>query len=482
MNERTTQSDIWETVVGLEIHAQLATHGKLFARARAGFAPDEPNTHVTPYCLGLPGTLPRIDAEAVRLAVRAALALGCTVHETSRFDRKHYFYPDLPKGYQITQAHAPLATAGRIALPGSDRGAVRIERLHLEEDAGKLVAIALGRVGVDYNRAGVPLIEIVTAPDLRSGEEAASALREVRAVLTTLGVNDGNLEHGSLRCDANVSVRPRGASELGTRSEVKNVNGFRFVARAVEAEAARQIAILEAGGTVTPQTRGYDASQRTTHVLRAKVDEADYRYFPDPDLPALVLSAEDLRSEATSLPELPAARRTRWMAAGLPEEHAVTFAADVEVGDFFDRAISGAPELTVPIGHLVKTSILRRIAEDRAAFRRLQPDRLAEVARAKADGRISSSQQRAMLDALFAGAPSFEAALEAAGGNQVQDEAELRAWVTATLDACPDEVEAYRRGKTKVLGFFIGQVMKRSGGRADPRRARTIIEEDLASR
>jgi aspartyl-tRNA(Asn)/glutamyl-tRNA(Gln) amidotransferase subunit B len=475
---RRRARDGWEVVVGLEVHAQLATAHKLFTPAPARFAPDAPNTHVTPYCVGLPGVLPRLNEEAVRFALRVALSLGCTVHEESRFDRKHYVYPDLPKGYQITQAAQPLATSGRLQPPeGSE---IRVARLHLEEDAAKIVDLGDGRAGVDFNRAGVPLVEIVTEPDLRSGAHAAAALRELRAILLTLGVSDGSLERGSLRCDANVSVRREGDAALGVRCEIKNVSGFRFVAQAIEAEADRQIAARLRGEPVIRETRGFDPKRRATHPLRTKEEQPDYRYLPEPDLPALRLAPATISIERQRLPELPSARRARWRARGLPAEHAATFAADPALSDLVDRAVGDRGERLVSVGNLVKVGVLRRVAEDRHALDRIAPESLRRLVDLERDGRISKTQQKGMLDALLTGrAPTVDAALDQAGGELVRDERALGAWVDDVLAAHPDEVAAYRQGKLEVLGHLVGRVMKRSSGRAEPKAVRQLLRARL---
>lgn len=466
-------------MVGLEVHARLETTHKLFTPVPSRFAPEAPNRHVSPYCLGLPGVLPRLNEDAVHCAARVALALGCTVHRESRFARKHYVYPDLPKGYQITQADQPLATDGQLSLPLTGPGparVIRVARVHLEEDAAKTVELENGRTGIDFNRAGVPLVEIVTHPDLRSGAEAAAALRELRAILLALGASDGSPERGSLRCDANVSVRRRGDAALGVRCEVKNVSGFRYVARAIEVEAERQRGLQASGRAVAPETRGFDAPRGTTYRLRSKEAAPDYRFMPDPDLPALRLEAAAIEDLRRGLPELPAARRARWRAAGLPAEPAVAFAADPELADAFDAAAARRPEHILTVGNLFKTEVLRRVGEDRAALARLDAGAMAELIDLEAEGRISKTQQKTMLDALLTGAAaSVTAALAQAGGEAVRDRDQLMRWVDDALRDHAEEAQIYRSGKTKVLGRLVGEVMKRSGGRADPKLVKALL-------
>ena len=338
----------YEIVIGLEVHAQLLTQSKLFCRCSTRFG-QTPNKNVCPVCLGLPGALPVINDTAVRLAVRAALAVGCTVHHRSIFARKNYFYPDLPKGYQVSQFEEPLATDGYLDVELED--SVRragIIRIHMEEDAGKNVHGLAGDSVVDLNRAGVPLVEIVGAPDLRSSAEAAAYMRSLRDVLVFLGVNDGNLEEGSLRCDANVSIRPWGATELGTRCELKNLNSFRFVQRAIDSEVARQITIVDAGGRIVQETRSFDPDTGKTHSLRSKEEAHDYRYFPEPDLPPLIVTEAEIEAERANVPLLPAALRKRYEGEyGFSPQAAATIAQHPAVVRFFRRSaghLSATPQ------------------------------------------------------------------------------------------------------------------------------------------
>ena len=468
----------WETVIGLEVHVQLGTRTKMFCGCSTNFG-DPPNTNVCPVDLGLPGALPVPNAEAVRLAVRAALALGFTIHPTSVFARKNYFYPDLPKGYQISQFDRPLATDGTIEFESAERGrvSVHLQRLHMEEDAGKsLHDRVAGRTAVDLNRAGVPLVEIVSGPDLTSPAEARAYLTVLRQVLVYAGVSDCSMEKGSLRVDANLSLR-RPGDPLGTKTEVKNMNSFANVERALEAERERQTALLDSGGKVRQVTLLFDAATGMVHPTRAKEESHDYRYFPEPDLPPLVLADAFVARERAHLPELPDAKRARFETAhGLPAYDARVLAGERAVADYF--------ELVVEAGAEPKAAANWTLGEVMTAFNEtggfpVAPDRLAELIALSRDGIVSHQAAKRIFTELPLSAESPHHAAERLGLLQVRDESALAGWVDAAIEAHPDEAARYRAGEAKLMGFFVGQVMKRSGGKADPKGIQPLLRERL---
>jgi aspartyl-tRNA(Asn)/glutamyl-tRNA(Gln) amidotransferase subunit B len=467
----------YEPVIGLEIHAQLLTATKIFCGCSAAFGA-EPNTHICPVCLGLPGALPVLNRAAVDHAIRAALALGCTVHDRSIFARKNYFYPDLPKGYQISQYEQPLATRGVVDLGGDGQPRrVGITRVHLEEDAGKSLhegfADSDRKTYVDYNRSGVPLIEIVTEPDLRSAGDAAAFFTRLRALLVWLGVNDGNMEEGSLRCDANVSVRPAGATTLGTKAEVKNLNSFWFLEQALEYEIDRQIAELREGGRIVQETRLWDAAAGRTMSMRSKEEAHDYRYFPDPDLPAVEVNAERLARIQSGMPELPDARRRRFVEAfALPEYDAAQLTQSLGVAEYFERAVAaGAPPKQAAnwmMGELARALKDAGAGAD-AATSPLTPERLAGLIALIEKGTISGSIAKGVFEKMFASGRSADDIVAAEGLTQITDEAQIGALVADVVARHPDAVAQYRAGKTTTFGFLVGQVMKAAGGKANPK-------------
>jgi aspartyl-tRNA(Asn)/glutamyl-tRNA(Gln) amidotransferase subunit B len=475
----------WEAVIGLEVHAQLLTESKLFCACANRFGAP-PNTLVCPVCLGLPGALPVLNRHAVTLALRAATALGCRVNPTSLFERKNYFYPDLPKGYQISQYQAPLAVHGTLRIPAGDgERAVRIARLHMEEDAGKLLhegfAWSDAKSGVDLNRAGVPLVEIVSEPDLGSADEAHAYLQALRAVLVYARVSDGNMEEGSLRCDANVSVRPRGQQALGTRAEIKNLNSFRHVARAIEHELRRQVALIESGHEVAQETRLWNAERGETQPLRSKEDAHDYRYFPEPDLPPLVVGAEWVAEVRRSLPELPADRRRRFVTEyALPEYDAGVLTQERELADYFEAAAraSGQPKLA---SNWIMTELLRKLKQDPRPLGELPigPGELAGLVTLVVSGGISGSIAKDVFERMWASGQPAATIVEREGLAQLDDEGALEAAVAEVVAASPEQVASYRGGKTAALGWFVGQVMRRTGGRANPRRVNELLKRAL---
>jgi aspartyl-tRNA(Asn)/glutamyl-tRNA(Gln) amidotransferase subunit B len=474
----------YETVVGLEVHCQLLTRTKIFCGCHNRFG-DPPNTNVCPVCLGLPGALPVLNRAAVELALRAAVALHCTVQPRSEFARKNYFYPDLPKGYQISQYDQPLAVDGWLDLPGPSGRRARIQRIHMEEDAGKLVHDNLPwsgpQSGVDLNRAGVPLIEIVAHPDLRSGEEASAYLSSLREILVYAGVSDCNMEEGSLRCDANVSIRPLGSTGLGTRAEVKNLNSFRNVARAVEHEAARQAALLASGGQVVQETRLFDADRGETRPMRSKEDAQDYRYFPEPDLPPLVIGEAWVEEVRRALPELPDAKRRRFMEEyGLPAYDASVLTQDGAVADYFEAVAraSGQPKAA---SNRVMGDVLRKLNEEgrTVADAPVSAERLADLVRLVAAGTISGTTAKDVFDRIWSTGAAAAEIVAREGLEQVSDEGALQDTVRELVALHPAEVETYRKGKTSTLGWFVGQVMKRTGGKANPQLVSRLLREAL---
>jgi len=476
----------YEAVIGLEVHAQLRTATKIFCGCRAEFGA-EPNAHVCPVCLGLPGALPVMNAHAVDLAVAAALALECDVHSTSVFARKNYFYPDLPKGYQISQLDRPLATAGHVEIEGeAGPRRVRLNRIHMEEDAGKLLhegfAWSADRSGVDFNRGGVPLIEIVSEPDLRGADEAYAYLTELRAILVYAGVSECNMEEGSLRCDANVSVRPRGTAALGTRVEVKNLNSFRNVARAIEHEAARQSALAHSGRPVVQETRLFHAERGETAPMRSKEEAMDYRYFPEPDLPPLVVDEAWVAEVKAGLPELPAARRRRFAADyGLPAYDAGVLTASREVAEYFE-AVAAESGNAKAASNWIMTDVLRKLKDDAGASGAgpIPAAHLAELVRLIDGGTLSGKTAKDVFETMWTSGEGPRAIVEREGLTQVSDEGALAAAVEAVLAASPAQVAAYRGGKTAALGWFVGQVMKQTGGKANPQLVNELLRKALS--
>ncbi|MGD9903986.1 MAG: Asp-tRNA(Asn)/Glu-tRNA(Gln) amidotransferase subunit GatB [Vicinamibacterales bacterium] len=475
----------WEAVIGLEVHAQLSTATKIFCGCRAEFGA-EPNAHVCPVCLGLPGALPVTNARAVELAVTAALALQCDVHETSVFARKNYFYPDLPKGYQISQYEQPLATGGRVVIDvGAGPRAIALTRIHMEEDAGKSLhegfADSSRRTYVDYNRAGVPLIEIVSEPELRTATEAATYFETLRRLLVWIGVNDGNMEEGSLRCDANVSVRPAGAAALGTKAEIKNVNSFRYLQKAIEYEIARQIDVVERGGRVDQETRLFDAALGKTFSMRSKEEAHDYRYFPEPDLPPVVVSAARRTAVAATLPELPDARLERFVAAyGLPAYDAGVLTDSRALADYFEttaRACGNAKAASNWVmGEVLRAVKARGVALDGVG---VSPEALAGLIRLVDAGTISTTAAKTVFEQMARSGREAAEIVAEQGLAQVSDEGVLSAVVADVLAAHADAVTQYRNGKKAAFGFLVGEAMKASGGNGDPRRLSQLLRAAL---
>jgi aspartyl-tRNA(Asn)/glutamyl-tRNA(Gln) amidotransferase subunit B len=467
--------------IGLEVHAQLLTGSKIFCGCSTAFG-SPPNTNVCPVCLGHPGTLPVLNRKAVEFAARAALALGCTVHPSSIFARKHYFYPDLPKGYQISQHARPLATAGRVAVetPAGVRH-VRITRVHMEEDAGKSLHEAGDFTGIDYNRSGVPLIEIVTEPDIDSAELAAACFSRIREILVAIGVNDGNMEEGSLRCDANVSVRLSPDAPLGTKTETKNINSFRYVQRALQYEIDRQIEILSRGGTVEQETRLWDSAAGVTLSMRSKEEAQDYRYLPEPDLPPITVSDAFIADLRRTMPEMPEQRRERLVAQyGLPAYDAGVLTQSPTLTAYFEEtaAASGNPKAASNWIMVEALGRLNAAGMDISTMPISAAD-LAGLIRLVDSGRITGPTAKMVFERMFTEGGTAEKIVEAEGLARVSDDSAIETLVRETLAANPKPVEQYRGGKKQTFGFLVGQVMKASGGKADPEKVATYVRRFL---
>jgi aspartyl-tRNA(Asn)/glutamyl-tRNA(Gln) amidotransferase subunit B len=476
----------WETVIGLEIHAQLATKSKIFSGASTMYGA-APNSQASLVDLGYPGVLPVLNAAAVSMAVKFGLATGCTIARRCVFARKNYFYPDLPKGYQISQYELPIVHGGRVDVvldDGSTR-TVGIVRAHLEEDAGKsLHEDFAGQSGIDLNRAGTGLIEIVSAPDLRAAAEAGAYMRKIHALVRYLEICDGNMQEGSFRCDANVSVRPRGELKLGTRTELKNLNSFRFVERAIEIEAERQIAIIEGGGKIVQETRLFDPDREETRPMRAKEEANDYRYFPDPDLLPVVVDETLIASVRASLPELPDAKRERFMRDyALPAYDAGVLTVDKALADFFEtvaKATRASPKIAANwvMGEL--TAALNRDALAIGATR-VSATALAALLDKIAASTISGKIAKEVFEAVWSGEGTVDEIIEKRGLTQISDTASIDKLVADVIAANPAQVEQFRAGKQQVLGFLVGQIMKASRGKANPQQVNEALRKHLES-
>ncbi len=475
----------FEVVMGLEVHAQLLTRTKIFCGCSTAFGA-EPNHHVCPVCLALPGVLPRLNEQVVEFAVRTGLALGCAIQRKSVFARKNYFYPDLPKGYQISQYELPVCLGGEVTIEVEGREkVVKLTRIHMEEDAGKNVHDALGDSAVDLNRAGVPLLEIVSEPDLRSVDEAVAYLKALRAILMTLGVNDGNLEEGSFRCDANVSVRPWGQTALGQRCEIKNMNSFRYLKAAVEYEVHRQVALVVSGGKVEQETRLFDPQKGETRAMRSKEDAHDYRYFPEPDLPPLLIDDAFIARVAQGLPELPRARAARYRETlQLSAYDAGLLVADRDVAAFFDAALAlygKGPEAAKKVANWLNGEVARLANETGLAPSawKLTPARLAALLELLDAGTLGGPGAKQVLEVVFHEGGEPAEVVKAKGLAQVSDEGAIEAAVDAVLARSPVEVAKYRAGNLKLMGFFVGQVMKQMRGKGNPGVVNALLEKKL---
>ena len=480
----TTQ---WESVIGLEVHVQLKTCSKIFSTAATAFGA-EPNTQACDLSIALPGTLPVMNLEAARLAVKFGLGINAQVNRHSVFARKHYFYPDLPKGYQISQYEQPVVGKGRIEIAtGEGVKTIRITRAHLEEDAGKSMHEAIyydghGMTGIDLNRAGTPLLEIVSEPDMRSAAEAVACLRKLHTLVRYLDISDGNMQEGSFRCDANVSVRPAGQKKLTTRTELKNINSFRFVEKAIEYEIERHIGILEDGGKIIQETRLYDADLNQTRPMRSKEDAHDYRYFPDPDLPEMRLDEAFIENVRAQLPELPDARKNRFQSEfGLAESDAGKLIDERDVADYFEAVnqATTADAKTVANWILGDVSGALNKHDLRIDQSPVKSAQLALLLERIADNTISGKIAKEVFDALWQGQRDVDEIIRAGGLKQITDSTEIETVIDRIIDTNPEQVRQYRDGRKKVFGFFVGQVMKETGGKANPGQVNELLRKKL---
>lgn len=464
----------------MEVHAQLKTKSKIFAPDKNEFG-QEPNSLTSPITLGMPGVLPVLNKECVNMGILTGLALNCEIPSRCKFDRKQYFYPDLPKGYQISQYDEPICVNGHLDINGKRIG---ITRAHLEEDAGKLVhAGANGLAGstyslVDLNRAGTPLLEIVSEPDMRSSEEAKNYMEELRNIVRYIGVCDGNLEEGSMRCDANISIMPKGSKEFGTRAEIKNVNSFAALQRAIEYEIERQIEIVEEGGHVVQETRLWDDNARETRSMRGKEDAHDYRYFPEPDLMPLEISREWVEKIKSEMPELPSQKRARYQEIGLSEYDASVIVEQMGLALFFDKVLElGANPKTAV--NFIMGEIAAYLKEDHIEITdtKLTPENLAELIALIEKGTISNNIGKQIIIEMLKEGTKASVIVEKKGLSQISDEGAIKELVQKVVDAHPNEVEAYKNGKTNLLGFFVGQIMKETKGRANPKTVNQLLRE-----
>lgn len=472
----------YEMVIGLEVHAQLKTKTKIFAPDGAEFG-HEPNSQTSPITLGMPGVLPVLNKAVVDMAILTGLALNCEIPSRCKFDRKQYFYPDLPKGYQISQYDEPICGKGSIKISNKTIG---ITRAHLEEDAGKLVhAGSAGIYGssyslVDLNRAGTPLLEIVSEPDMRSSEEAREYMEELRNILRYIGVCDGNLEEGSMRCDANISIRPKGQKEFGTRAEIKNVNSFKALQRAIEYEFERQIELVERGEEVVQETRLWDDNKGITSSMRGKEDAHDYRYFPEPDLMPLQISREWVQEIKDKMPELPEAKRQRYMSLGLSEYDAFVIVEQMGLALFFDEVLKlgATPKIAV---NFIMGEIAAYLKEDHIEITdtKLTPENLAELIALIEKNTISNNIGKQIIIDMMKTGEKASKIVESRGLSQISDEGAIKEICQKVVDLNPDQVEKYRAGKVQLLGFFVGQVMKETKGRANPKAVNDLMKEIL---
>ncbi|MGH1538431.1 MAG: Asp-tRNA(Asn)/Glu-tRNA(Gln) amidotransferase subunit GatB [Gammaproteobacteria bacterium] len=474
----------WETVIGLEIHVQLATDSKIFSAASTAYGA-EPNTQACAVDLGLPGVLPVLNKEAVRMAAMFGLAIGANVAERSVFARKNYFYPDSPKGYQISQFELPIVEHGtlEIVVGDGERKTIGITRAHLEEDAGKSLHEEFpDSTGIDLNRCGTPLIEIVSEPDMRSAEEAVAYMKKIHSIVRYLGISDGNMQEGSFRCDANVSMRPKGQEEFGTRTETKNLNSFRFVERAIHYEIERQIDVLEDGGEIVQETRLYDANKDETRSMRSKEEANDYRYFPDPDLLPVVIEPEFIESLKQDLPELPAEKITRFKQEyQLSDYDAENLVMDKETAEYFEDAAKNSNAKAKLAANWVLGDVSAMLHQDdiEIAQSPVNATMLAGLLDRIEDNTISSKIAKEVFQAIWAGEGSVDAIIEAKGLKQITDSGEIEALVDQVVNDNPGQVEQYKSGKDKVFGFFVGQVMKLSKGKANPQQVNDLLKDKL---
>jgi aspartyl-tRNA(Asn)/glutamyl-tRNA(Gln) amidotransferase subunit B len=474
----------WETVIGLEIHVQLATKSKIFSGASTAYGA-APNTQACAVDLGLPGVLPVLNREAVRMAVKFALGIGAEIGKKSVFDRKNYFYPDLPKGYQISQLHLPIVGKGQLEITldeGEITKVIGVTRAHLEEDAGKSLHEDFeGMSGIDLNRAGTPLLEIVSEPDMRSAKEAVAYMKTMHSLVRYLGISDGNMQEGSFRCDANVSVRYRGEEEFGTRTEIKNLNSFRFIERAINHEVERQIDILESGGEVIQETRLYDSDRDETRSMRSKEEANDYRYFPDPDLLPVVIDDEFIESIRQTMPELPQEKRHRFIEQlGLSKHDAAVLTSSKEMADYFEAVMDVVGEAKLSANWVIVelTGALNKQGID-ITESPIDAVRLGGMIRRIADNTISGKIAKQIFETMWSSEDDADTIIEAKGLKQITDSSAIEGMIDEILANNQSQVEQYRSGQEKMLGYFVGQVMKASQGKANPKQVNEILRNKL---
>ena len=474
----------WEVVIGLEIHAQLATSSKIFSGASTAYGA-EPNTQACLVDLGYPGVLPVLNEEVVRMATMFGLAVNATVAPRSVFARKNYFYPDLPKGYQISQFELPIVEHGELFITDADGNEKRIgiTRAHLEEDAGKSVHEGFDNAsGIDLNRTGTPLLEIVSEPDMRSAKEAIAYMRKIHTIVRYLGISDGNMQEGSFRCDANVSVRPRGEEELGTRTELKNLNSFRFIEKAINFEIERQIEVIEDGGEIVQETRLYDSVKDETRSMRSKEEANDYRYFPDPDLLPVEIDAAYIEAVRETLPELPAAKQQRFIDEhGIRADDAAILTASRALADFFEELVASTQGQAQGVANFVIGDLAGALNRDGLDIEQspVSAAALAGLLDRIKDNTISGKIAKEVFDAMWAGEGTADEIIEAKGLRQITDSSAIEAIVDKVIAANPGQVAEYKAGKDKLIGFFVGQVMKETGGKANPGQVNQMLKHKL---
>jgi aspartyl-tRNA(Asn)/glutamyl-tRNA(Gln) amidotransferase subunit B len=476
----------WETVIGLEIHAQLATSSKIFSGASTAFGA-EPNTQACTVDLGFPGVLPVLNSEVVNMAVKFGVAIDAEIAPVSVFERKNYFYPDLPKGYQISQFELPIVGKGSLSISPQEGVSIEvgITRAHLEEDAGKSLHEEFpDKTGIDLNRAGTPLLEIVSEPDMRSAKEAVAYARKIHGLVRFLDICDGNMQEGSFRCDANVSIRPAGQTELGTRTELKNINSFKFLERAINFEIGRQIDVLEDGGKITQETRLYDADKHETRSMRSKEEANDYRYFPDPDLLPVEVSENDIDRIRRSLPELPEQKRQRYIdSLGLSEYDAELLSSGREIAGYFEQAIEQIPGHAKQLANWILGDLSGALnkASIEIDDSPVSAKMLAGLILRIVDNTISGKIAKQVFEAIWSGEGTADEIIDARGLRQITDTDAIEGLIDEVIAANPDQVEQFRAGKEKVLGFFVGQIMKQSKGKANPEQVNQLLRDKLKS-
>ncbi|MCL5423224.1 MAG: Asp-tRNA(Asn)/Glu-tRNA(Gln) amidotransferase subunit GatB [Nitrospirae bacterium] len=479
----------YEAVIGLEVHAQMLTESKIFCGCATQFG-SGPNSQTCPVCIGMPGVLPVLNRKALEFAVRTGLAMNCRISSYSRFARKNYFYPDLPKGYQISQYELPICERGYVdIIVDGEKRRIGITRIHMEEDAGKNIhesassALGGGTYSfVDLNRAGVPLMEIVSEPDIRTPEEASEYMKKLRTIVRYLGVCDGNMEQGSLRCDANVSIRPVGSTELGVKVEMKNINSFRFVEKALEYEIKRQVHTLEEGGRIVQETRLWDPSTGTTQSMRSKEEAHDYRYFPEPDLVPIMASEDWIKEIKASLPELPDAKRERFIAEyGLPEYDADLLTAERATADWFEDAVRAGAQPKA-VSNWMMGELTKLLNEENKILEEclLRPEQLAEMIRLIDDGTISGKIAKTVFEEMFRTGKSAGEIVKEKDLTQISDTVAIEKAIDEVIAKSPKEAERFRGGDEKIMGFFVGQVMKATRGKANPQMVNELLRKKLA--